>query len=66
MNEYMVHNLFEDPVMAADGIKYSRAAIEQWLEDHDPSPATGVRLESKVLYRNHEKPEAVSFWRVAR
>ncbi|CAL5227071.1 g9975 [Coccomyxa viridis] len=58
-------DLFKNPVMAADGVNYSRAAIEQWLVRHDTSPATGARLKSKELYPNHEKREAVSIWRVA-
>ena len=61
----VLQDLFEDPVMAADGVNYSRAAIAQWLVGHDTSPASGARLESKVLYPNHEKREAVRIWRVA-
>ena len=61
----MLQELFEDPVMAADGVNYSRLAIEQWLVGHNSSPATGACLESKLLYPNYEKREAVSVWRVA-
>ena len=33
--------VMEDPVMTADGHTYERAAIEQWLREHDTSPNTG-------------------------
>ena len=36
--------LIEDPVIAADGHSYSRAAITTWLHDHDTSPVTNLRL----------------------
>ena len=37
----------------ADGFTYERSAIEQWLETHNTSPATGVELDSKQLNPNH-------------
>ena len=37
----------------ADGFTYERSAIEQWLMNHDTSPATGVELESKQLIQCH-------------
>ena len=54
--------LFEDPVMASDGITYSRAAIEQWLRDHDTSPTTRARLKTNILYPGNRKRLAVSAW----
>ena len=36
-----------------DGHTYERSAIEQWLETHNTSPATGVELESKQLIPCH-------------
>ena len=36
-----------------DGFTYERSAIEQWLETHNTSPATGVELESKQLIPCH-------------
>ena len=36
----------------ADGFTYERAAIAKWLEDHDTSPKTGAKLESKALFPN--------------
>ena len=37
----------------ADGFTYERSAIEQWLENHNTSPKTGVELESKQLVPNY-------------
>ena len=36
-----------------DGHTYERSAIEQWLETHNISPATGLELDSKQLIPNH-------------
>ena len=36
-----------------DGHTYERSAIEQWLETHNTSPATGAALESKQLIPCH-------------
>ena len=37
----------------ADGHTYERSAIEQWLETHNTSPATGLELDSKQLIPCH-------------
>ena len=37
----------------ADGHAYERSAIEQWLETHNTSPATGLELDSKQLIPCH-------------
>ena len=37
----------------ADGFTYERIAIEQWLENHNTSPKTGIELESKQLVPNY-------------
>ncbi len=45
--------LMEDPVMAADGFTYERAAIGDWLaRGHASSPMTGAPLESTALVPN--------------
>jgi len=41
--------LMHDPAATADGQVYERAAIQAWLDEHDESPLTGVRLEHKGL-----------------
>ena len=37
--------LMVDPVIAADGHTYDRAALQEWLQDHTTSPVTGATLE---------------------
>eukprot|EP00039_Didymoeca_costata_P013391 m.203171 g.203171 ORF g.203171 m.203171 type:complete len:460 (+) comp15757_c0_seq1:697-2076(+) len=41
-----------DPVFTADGHTYERDAIQQWLQDHDTSPLTGLPLPHKNLIEN--------------
>ena len=45
--------LMLDPVIAADGQTYERAAIEHWLRSHGTSPLSGQRLEHMRLTANH-------------
>lgn len=45
--------LLEEAVVASDGHTYSRAAIEDWLEQNRTSPLTGEELSSLVLTPNH-------------
>ena len=42
-----------DPVIAADGITYERAAIERWFTTRDTSPMTNMRLANKQLTPNY-------------
>ena len=45
--------LMEDPVVAADGFTYERAAIADWLtRGNATSPMTGAALESTALLQN--------------
>jgi hypothetical protein len=51
----IMYQLFRDPVIAYDGHTYERAAIENWLENHQTSPRTGnkmVSLFSILFYTN--------------
>ena len=41
--------LFQDPVLAADGFNYEREHIEAWLRTHDRSPLTNAVLRHKEL-----------------
>ena len=43
----MVH-----PTIAADGHTYEKAALEQWLQQHDTSPVTGKPLAHTRLVPN--------------
>jgi hypothetical protein len=44
--------IMRDPVVAADGFSYERAAIEQWLQKSNASPKTGLELEHRFLTSN--------------
>eukprot|EP00802_Teleaulax_amphioxeia_P010435 Tamp_10463.p1 GENE.Tamp_10463~~Tamp_10463.p1 ORF type:complete len:446 (-),score=71.79 Tamp_10463:584-1921(-) len=48
-----------DPVLAADGHTYSRAAIAKWLEQHQTSPFTGAQLPTTQLLPNHAMRKAI-------
>lgn len=48
----ITHEVFQDPVLAADGITYERAAITHWLSGHDTSPMTNIPLPSKDIHPN--------------
>ena len=43
----------KDPVVAADGITYERAAIERWFTTRDTSPMTNMLLANKQLTPNY-------------
>ena len=42
----------QDPVIAADGLSYERAALETWLLQNDTSPVTGQPLPHKRIVEN--------------
>jgi ankyrin repeat protein len=52
-----------DPVTCMDGHTYERSGIERWLQDHDTSPLTGVKLPSKFLIPNHSLRNAIEEWK---
>ena len=45
-----------------DGQSYDREGIERWLDQHDTSPITGERLESRRLIPNIRLRSAVQEW----
>ena len=49
----IVATLMRDPVSAADGHSYERAAITKWLKDNGTSPSTNLPLKNRRLVRNH-------------
>lgn len=51
--------LMTDPVVAADGVSYQRAAITEWLQSHSNSPITRHALANKFLAPNHSLKAAV-------
>ena len=54
-----------DHVLCADGHSYERASIQEWLENHDTSPLTGMPLEHKLLVPNHALRKVSEEWRSA-
>lgn len=50
----MLQDEFDDPVRAADGRAYERAAIEQWLATHDTSPMTNEPMPHRRLVPDPE------------
>lgn len=49
-----------DPVLAACGHTFERAALEAWLVDHDSSPVMGEVLSSKTLIPNYALRSLIS------
>jgi hypothetical protein len=62
-------DVMDDPVSAADGHSYERAAIERWIEQESRedaavnSPKTGARLDHLHLTPNHALRSAIADWR---
>jgi U-box domain len=48
-----LQEVFRDPVVAADGHSYERAAIVEWLSKSDVSPLTNAALPHKNLLPNN-------------
>lgn len=48
----IMHERLTEPVLAADGHTYERAAIEKWLQLHNTSPMTGAPLAHRYLTEN--------------
>ena len=49
---WLVQDVAQDAVIAADGYTYERASIAAWLAAHVVSPVTKRRLTSKRLITN--------------
>ena len=54
------NQLMVDPVLAADGVCYERAAIVRWLQTSDVSPSTNMRLITTALVPNDALRENVA------
>ncbi|MEW5305626.1 MAG: hypothetical protein WDW36_008156 [Sanguina aurantia] len=50
----ITQEVMQDPVIAADGHCYERAAIANWLTNHDTSPMTNAPMAHKMLTPNHQ------------
>jgi hypothetical protein len=55
--------LMEDPVVAADGFTYERAAITEWIASHSTSPTTNQSMVSKILFPNLSLRSQIVAWK---
>mmetsp|Transcript_2681 Transcript_2681/g.4941 ORF Transcript_2681/g.4941 Transcript_2681/m.4941 type:complete len:275 (+) Transcript_2681:1467-2291(+) len=65
-NEFLcplTHEVFQDPVITKDGHTYERKAISLWLQNHDTSPMTNIRLVDKSLTPNISLRNSISAFR---
>lgn len=51
-----------DPYIAPDGFTYEHKAIKLWLEKHNVSPVTKLRLQQKMIHPNHTLRSAIQEW----
>lgn len=51
-----------DPQVAADGFTYEGDAIREWLEYHETSPMTNLKLNHLHLTPNHALRLAIQDW----
>ncbi len=64
-NEFLCpisQEVMSDPVVAADGRTYERAAIQAWFGLHSTSPLTNQPLETKLLFPNLAVKNAIAEW----
>lgn len=59
----ILKDVMDDPCVAADGYTYERKAIERWLDKHDNSPMTNLRLPSMNLLPNYNLLCAIMEWK---
>ena len=58
----ITQEVMADPVVAADGHTYERAAIERWVAKKMTSPRTGGALESATIFPNHSIRRQIREW----
>ncbi|XAR67138.1 Non-specific serine/threonine protein kinase [Bertholletia excelsa] len=58
----ILKEIMEDPHIAADGFSYDLRAIRAWLERHNVSPVTKLKLQHKMLVPNHTLRSAIQDW----
>ncbi len=59
----ITQEVMKEPVMAADGHSYEKAAITKWLSEHNTSPLTNEVLPHKGLTPNHALRSAIEEYR---
>jgi hypothetical protein len=53
-----------DPVFAADGETYERAAIEEWFAlGKTTSPMSGDEIDSSVIFPNKDMWRRIAAWK---
>lgn len=57
----ITRRVMDDPVTAADGNSYERAAIEAWLANHDTSPLTNAPMATTLL-ENRALRKLINDW----
>jgi uncharacterized protein len=56
--------IYNDPVVAADGHTYEREEIQKWIDSGKRlSPISGTRMNSKKLTPNHKMRSQISTWK---
>ena len=55
-------HIMVDPVITSNGMTYERSQIEQWFENHNTDPLTGIHLPNKILIPNFALRNAIVEW----
>ena len=58
-----MQEVMDDPFVAADGYTYEYIAIKAWLEKHQISPVTKLKLSHTSIIPNHSLRSAIQEWR---
>ncbi|PHU11555.1 hypothetical protein BC332_18485 [Capsicum chinense] len=58
-----MHEVMEDPHIAADGFTYEHRAMKAWVDRHNVSPVTKHRLQHQMLTPNRTLRLAIQDWR---
>jgi serine/threonine protein kinase/nucleotide-binding universal stress UspA family protein len=59
----ITQEIMENPHIAPDGFSYEHRAIKLWVDRHNVSPVTKLRLKNKVLTPNHTLHSAIQEWK---
>ncbi|KAL6495496.1 putative U-box domain-containing protein 55 [Orobanche gracilis] len=57
-----LQEIMQDPVTAADGFTYESEGLKGWLESHDTSPMTNLKLPHRDSVPNHALRSAIQEW----
>ncbi|KAF2012520.1 hypothetical protein BU24DRAFT_484177 [Aaosphaeria arxii CBS 175.79] len=55
-------DLMIDPVSTVDNFTYERVAIERWLQTHERSPCTNLKLKRRRLRPNGDLKQRITDW----